>query len=257
MSKALIELLNNNKNGELYAWLKSLSREPKIAWYPSAGSDLRDVLYLSDEYSVFMPCKILMAQPDIYIHTDYYPWSCSNFLNSLKIFEDHRTQIKIQHLEELPPCELPLDERLVSFPAGSHATGKVIFMRLQVKSKQLGTFSARLIYAFVENTAFCAKYLLPTDAHISHIIKVRYGGGLGGGGYASGAWLNGVLQRLHCEVFVTDGRDNIQRGDQSAIEIYPELISNRMKYKMQTIRQVPSAQWSGYGDVRWQVISPV
>ena len=255
MSRKLLLDLNGNHSGRLHAWLARFNGNPRIAWYPSAGTDMRDLLYLSLAYANLFPGSGPEPRsPDIYLHTDYFPWQSSTFLDTPVVFSDPRTTVRVAHLEQLPRLDLPLDPGLVHFPDGSDATGRVLFMELDIRSDVLGRFRVPLIYAFVENTAFCALKLLPNNAQISHIVHVRYGGGLGGGGFSNGIWLLNVLRKLGCECLVTEER--YSRGDtgERAYELYPELAGDETTPPHTTIRTVPGAAWSQYGDVAWQVM---
>lgn len=149
---------------------------------------------------------------------------------------------------------MPLDSDIVHFPAGSTATHRVLFMELNVQSDRLGNFKVPIIYVFSENAAFCAERLLPNHARLSHVIHVRYGGGLGGGGSSTGAWMLNVLQDLGCEVFVTDGRHAPQSGDQRVYEKFPKLKDPDDTPNFKLIGTIPGKGWSNYGDVSWNLL---
>ncbi len=222
MSRRLLQALNGNNTGKLAEYLKTLDRDPRIAWYPSSGEDFRDLLFLHKSYNDENISGKVPEPPEFFIHTDYFPWSTSTFLDTPIIHDDHRTKITVTALEELPGLNLPLDKEIVAFD-GSHATGKVLYLELQVESNRFGSFTARLIYAFVENEAFCARVALPNAGRLSHVVRVVYGSGFGGG-YATGIWLQNILPRVGCEVFVTDDRHySWSRGDIEAVRLYPEL----------------------------------
>ncbi len=162
----------------------------------------------------------------------------------------------VKSIEELPRCDLPLDEEIVYFPQGSHETGKVLFLEVDVVSNVLGKFSAPVVYALVENSVFCAKRILPQDSVFSHIVHVRYGGGFGGGGKSTGVWLLNILRQLQCECFVTDSRYRLQSGDERTLFLYPALAGAENEIQLEQIRIIPSAGWSGYGDVSWNILKP-
>lgn len=258
MSRQLLLSLNGSKRGAFHRWLSNFKGEPRIAWYPSAGEDFRDLLYLHSSFTERMPAEASEpAPPDLFLHTDYYPWSTSTFLDSRAIHFDGRTSVTVKSIEELPRCDLALDDQIVHFSEGSNATGRVLFLEVEVYSNVLGSFSAPVIYVFAENGAFCAERILPNNGKFSHIIHIRYGGGLGGGGSSAGIWLLNVLPRLGCECFVTDGRHNRQRGDVRTYEIYPELAGPEETSQLKPIRVLPGEEWSGHGDVSWNLVRPV
>ena len=258
MSRQLLLDLNGNKDGRFLSWLNAFDGEPRIAWYPSSGEDFRDLLYLNPRFSDRSPpTGAEPRHPDIFLHTDYFPRSTSTFLDSTVIYDDPRTTVELRHIEELPRCNLPIDPGIVAFPEGSHATGRVVFLDISATSEALGNFSAPVIYAFVENEAFCARKILAKKGKISHVIHVRYGGGAGGGGKSSGVWLLNVLQRIHCECFVTDSHYCRQSGDQRTYKLYPDLSGNEDTEQLkESIRTVPSESWSCHGDVSWYVVRP-
>ena len=186
MSKKLLLDLNGSKKGVFSKWIDNFDGEPRIAWYPSAGEDFRDLLYLHPKFSKHNPAMKPEPQaPDIFLHTDYFPSTTSKFLDDHTIHIDDRTKVSVKTIEELPRCDLPLDDQIVDLP-GSLATGRVIFLEIDIHSDVLGRFSFPLIYAFVENAAFCAEKVLPLEGLFSHIVHGRFGGGLGGGGKSTG-----------------------------------------------------------------------
>ncbi len=255
MSKELLSSLNGNKAGHLKKFIDEFKGEPRIAWYPSAGTDFRALLYLHPRYSELHPAsENEPASPDIFLFTDYYPWQNSTFLDTNTIYSDTRTHVTIEHIEELPQLNLPLNRELVHFPNGSSATDKAIFLKVRIHSDKLGSITYPVVYAFAVNETFYCNKMIPNKATISHIIHVRYGGGLGGGGYASGIWLLNVLKQLKCELLISDGHYHWQRGDEFALENCPS-IPRESDAKLTSIRLVESKGWSGHGNVKWNLVS--
>lgn len=253
MSKQLLFALNGSRKGALHHWLSKFNGEPRVAWYPSAGVDFRDVLYLNKRFCEHSPAKATEpSPPDFFLHSDYFPWSTSTFLDSRFIHLDDRTCVTVKSIEELPRCDLPLDPKIVAFPKGSHATGRVLFLEIEVSSNVLGSFSAPVIYVFAENSAFCAKRILPNSGKFSHIIHIRYGGGCGGGGYSSGTWLLNILKPTGCECFVTDS--HYGSSDEQIYSIYPELAGPESTSDLDCIRELLSEGWSGHGNVSWNIL---
>ncbi len=257
MSKELLKYLNGNKKGLLYKWLNKFEGEPRIAWYPSSGEDFRDLMYLHSEFTKQNPAsKPDPPAPDIFLHTDYFPWRSSTFLDTPEIYRDDRTTITVKAIEELDRCDLPLDDKLVNTPEGSVATGRVIFLEVNVSSTVLGNYTCPVVYVFADNASFCAKTLLPLHALCSHVIHIRFGGGLGGGGKSTGVWLLNVLQKLHCDVFITDSSYGRGSGDERIYGLYPELSGNEDIGQLEQIREIAGNRWSDYGDVSWNLIQP-
>ena len=157
-------------------------------------------------------------------------------------------------MEELPRLQLPLHKELVHFPEGSNATDRVLFLIIKITSDKLGSITYPVVYAFAENETFYCKKLIPNEATIHQIIHVRYGGGCGGGGNASGVWLLNVLKKLKCELFVTDGHYYWQSGDEFALTLCPDN-PRETDAQLTPVRVVKSYGWSGHGDVSWNLVS--
>lgn len=259
MSKAFLYAINQNRDGRLKKWLDDFKGEPQIAWYPSAGTDFRDLLYLGSAFAKLSPAPPYLEEPpppDFFLHTDYFPWSGSTFMNSPVLYHDAHTTIIAREFEELGRMDLPLDPKILHFPKGSVATGRVVFLEIEARSDALGTFHYPLLYAFVENAAFCAQKAIPLQARFSHIVHVRYGGGCGGGGNSTGIWLLNVLERLGCSLYITDDHGGIQSGDERVYQRWlNEINRNRRPCHLSKVRTIASHRWSGHGDVSWYLTS--
>jgi len=259
MTTLFLDAMFGRPTGPARQWLAGLSREPRIAWYPSAGEDFRDLLYLSEEYARCFPSgQAEPAPPDLFLHTDFSSrWS--RFLDTAVVHQDERTTIRVEAIEELPRCDLPLDARIVEFPEWRVATGRVLFLLLRVTSARLAMDRVvPVLYASCENAAFCAERLLPLGARCSHVVRIRYGGGFGGGGRSSGHWILRNLDRLHCELLVWDQHDHEQDGDRRCLERFPNLDGPLAQPdRFRRLRTLPEAMWSGHGDVAWELVEPV
>jgi len=262
VSKNFLYELNGSNHGAFLEWLDAFQGEPRIAWYPSAGQDFRDLLYLNPQYAEKNPAlQPDPLPPDIFLHTDYFPWSSSTFLETATVHLDERSSVTVKTMEELPRCDLPLTEAIVDFPEGGIATGRVLFLEIEFQSHIFGTFTRPVVYAFAENAAFCAKRILPLKARLSHIVHVRFGGGCGGGGQSNGAWLLNVLRRVGCEVFISDESISVANGnpgkraaDKQIYALYPELSGSEDVSQLILIRTIPSESWSGHGNVSWNLM---
>jgi hypothetical protein len=249
MSLQLLTHLNGNNQGKLATFLQNFDNDnqPRIAWYPSAGKDFRALLYLSTEYANKYPVEHKPAAPDLFIFSDYFPWESDKFLDDRLIYKDNHTTIEILNIEELPRLNLELHPEIVDFPEGSTATDRLIFLEVKVTSNDLGEFKFPVLYAFAENESFYCKKLAPNEAFITHIIHVRYGGGLGGGGKASGVWLKHVLCKLKTEVFISDDHYSWQEGDNFALN-YCKEIPKKDTSNLKQFRRIPGRLWSDYTD---------
>lgn len=254
MSRQLLINLNGNKTGQLKKFLDDFKGEPRIAWYPSAGEDFRALLYLHPNFSrLHPPARQEPQPPDLFLFTDYSPWGGVSFSNNETIYSDRKTKVFVESVEELPRLNLPLHDGIVCFPGHRSFTDRAVFLKIKIESDRLGIFTYPLLYAFAENEAFYCEKLIPNKATITHIIHVRYGGGLGGGGRASGAWLLNVLEKLNCELFITDNHHHWQSGDTRAMELCP-FIPKRCFSMLTPIRTIQSKKWSGHGDVTWYIV---
>ncbi|MFM7683572.1 MAG: hypothetical protein ACKO7P_12645 [Bacteroidota bacterium] len=257
MSLQLLKYLNRGKKGLFNNWLQEFKSDPRIAWYPSAGVDFRPLMFLHP-----LSTSLVSGEPDfpeIFLFTDYFPWTDSKFLDSPVIYKDLQTEVSVTDLEQLSDLHIPLDPEVVHFPDGSHATNKVIFMKIKITSRELGTIYYPVLYAFVQNESFYSSVLEPYHARISHIIHVRYGGGMGGGGSARGTWILHVLAKLHTQELIADNHDiglgvyNSGPGDEFFLRKHPSLP--KMPYQnLQAIRTTQGEQWSNYGDVIWYLV---
>ena len=116
MPLKLLNELNGNRRGAFRKYLNSLEHEPRIAWYPSAGHDFRDLLYLNPEYCRLNPVKMEPILSDFFLHTDYYSWGSSIFTrNNELIYHDDRTSVMADHMEELPRLNIPVNVNMYVF----------------------------------------------------------------------------------------------------------------------------------------------
>lgn len=270
MSMQLLNFLNGNNKGAFHSFLQNFTPEntPTICWYPSAGTDFRSLLYLSPAYAKLHPAtQTESAFPDLFIFTDYFPYSSSDFLDSRLIFEDEHTKIVVESFERLPNLNTTLDNGIVKYLEIEPHLNVVVFLQLKITSHQLGEYSVPVIYAFVENESFCSTVLLEQKATISHIIRIRYGGGCGGGGNCEGNWIYNVLPSLQSSIIITDNYNDLVpvvldskkpaneiSGDRMAIKRYANLGYQGNKMKFTNIRTVESHLWSHHGDVTWNVV---
>lgn len=245
MSRALLEFLNGGNQGLFRSLLDTLGADPNIVWYPSAGTDFRPLLLLSSQYADIQsfPASEVIT-PDIFLFTDYYPWTTSTFLDTPLIYKDKHTEVQFTDAEMLPSLYLPLDPEILTFVNPKPiAYGRVVFLKVQIKSDSLGILECPVVYVFNENEAFCSKVLLPQNARISHIFYERYGNGFGGG-KASGNWLLGVMKRLQTSQFIYQWmHDQMDIGDEAALMLYRNLQGIPCKLtEMRTTRK-PRLTW--------------
>ena len=257
MSIEFLRHLNGDANGTLLELIEEYEmqgRQPRIAWYPSAGSDFRGLLYLNKNYATRYPGFIADPEPpDLFLMTDYLGGIDPDW-ESTTIYRDKQTWISQEWPQEvLPSVDPAYNSSIVRFEGGS---GRVTFDYLWVTSAKAGiSTGVPVIYVQAVNETFCAKHMLPYKAKISHVIHIRYGGGLGGGGLAAGGWIPGVLERLGAESYITDSRDYIQEGDKAALLQYPSLKPPKGKLpRLLQYRVQDRKYWSDYGDISWCLV---
>jgi hypothetical protein len=254
MSKHFLHNLNGTNSGSFRSFLNRCAAEPKIAWYPSAGYDFRPLLYLNPKYSELISTDELeMPFPDIFIFTDYFPAKFSDIINQGLLIDKANTKIWVEEVEELPRLSISLSTELVNKKGNGNNYGRVFFLKVKVKSDVLGEFTYPVIYAIAENLAFYCDKLIPQKAVLSHVIHVRYGGGCGGGGSASGTWVLNALNSLQCTWLISDGHHAWQSGDFKALELCKSLPKT-FEFQLNSIRTIPGNKWSDHGDVDWYIV---
>lgn len=255
MSLQLLNKIAGNTQGAFRQFLDRFNgnSEPRIAWYPSAGKDYRTLLYLNSRYTRTRPALHPEPDmPDLFIHTDFNGDQRIGLQEHRVLFRDHRTQITASTTELIRRISVRANQELTEGSAGHDLEGNCYFATLTVNSDKLGDFETHLLYCFIENTFFFKHYLLPLEACISHLIHVRYGGGLGGS-RASGVWLRHALGLLRTEVFIHDETNHWLRGDQYAIAYCPAL-ADQPEPNLIPLRTTNAGKWNGYGDVSWNLV---
>jgi hypothetical protein len=255
MSMKMLRQLQGDTNGAFKKYLDEfdeLGREPRIAWYPSAGKDFKALTYLSAEYSAADPASGQEPiQPDLFLYTDYQSGEQPFFLSDPTVKMSDGFTFKVKGLEQLPDLNTRVSNKIIHEPSDNPFCGQVFFMQVEGASDSAVMPPRPVLYIIGENESFCAQTLLANKARISHIVHVRYGGGCGGGGHARGSWLLNVLKPLGCEVFVSDPSLDPGPGDLAAIRLYPALGNVGDRSELKEIRRLDGALWSNYGDVSW------
>jgi hypothetical protein len=160
--------------------------EVNILYYPSAGPDMRPLVFTKQENLEFMGLRDTANyfEPDLFIFSDYFPFTDSKFLDSRYVHWDNYTLVYLEEYCEIMPTEAyayRFNEDYVSFPS-SPATGKAIFFRAKVTSHKLSQpFFKHGIYFFYENVNLLEQLFLKHQMSFSHLVWKRDGSGLGGG----------------------------------------------------------------------------
>lgn len=236
----------NTESDQKDILLKELKRHKCICWYPSAGSDFRPLLYLSDSF--YEKHEELSAEnavlPDLFIMTDYQALSYQDFSNytvchnqgidkmqngSLKrgdvLYEDISTRLTIKAISKFSVSDMEPNKELIYSENIAPCYGRGYYMTLQVDShksptKKLGTWEVDVIYLYAENTAFAKKILLQEQINTDYIVMVRYGGSFGGSVGTFGKWLFYLADSFNVKYYVSSvfSDELLRIGDEKALQ---------------------------------------
>lgn len=155
--------------------------EERILWYPSAGSDFRDLLEtLSPERQALHGFS---EAPNIFIHTTYIRDYVA--LNVGVIRDDGRTVVEIQEkykivIKEEIDFNYQVSSQYVVFRDYASVEPLIHLVKLRLSSNVLGVVEGWLFYFHFENHNFLQEIILKQQLRISHLVKVREGLGFGG-----------------------------------------------------------------------------
>jgi len=244
-NRRFLNRLNGRKNGEFKKFIEQ-NKNPRIAWYPSAGEDFRPLLFLQENYQKLNPpLGLEPVLPDILIFTDIHPWSDNWTETNHLLFKDRRTTVTIEHMESLPKLSRSQYNESIHRQYHGNANDKVVYLVIKLSSDCLETITFPVLYVCTSNESFCCD-LFRQRVSISHIILVRYGG--------TGSWLSNVLQQLNCELFISD-RSHECQADLYDVQKVCDYIPNDCNAVLTPIRVTPGEQWSNHGDVFWYLVN--
>ncbi len=271
MSKELLNKLNGRNQGELKDFIDSFESEISIAWYPSAGSDfhsLADIWVQNKEWG--------LKQPDLFICTDYhasgdYPidtkYSKSsleeflfsddvtyNFLNdSLPRCDKYKYNVSDEVVncyvrERLPRLNFPIHPEIVvfhDFKEVRRFNGSVVFLMLRFTNHPhlSPDITIPVIYIHAENEAVAAEVFLPYHAKIDLVYHCVYGGGMGGG-KARGNWIENILNKLQCKIYIKFDNFEWQNGDDAAVKFYPNLANGDDAVDLKSTSTLPLEKYN-------------
>ena len=238
-----------------------------ICWYPSAGSDLRVLLFLSDRYydRHNVPLDEGQKLPDLYILTDlrglnenfepreydydnglrhYSYCSCepgSRILHAS--FKGRYTDITVKKIEELNSGGFSYD------PANTvedctQAYNSAILLEMEVETKKYGTinrFSADVLYISVQNEFFAKEFLIPQKTSVEYLVLIRYGYGTGGARIKP-TWIIQLYKELGIKYLISNDK---------YVEMAKDEASNKPCPVFEELYSISGVQWSDYGPVLW------
>ena len=255
-----------------------IKNHKKICWYPSAGADFRELLFLSEQYCKWRNVPISSDElPDLFILTDCNPsdicftktlgTTCVEELNgdyySLMryLFKslDGRTLITLRNrVECIEKIDIPFDSNLFCFEP-SNNYGNAYFIQAKVHSKPLGIWNVDMLYILTENTNFGLHYLVKHNIFIDYIVRVRYGDAFGGS-RLSGEWLLKLLRPLNVKYFLSNPitEDSFKYIPTLLLQDnyleYKDIIEDTSKIALKEIYRVNAITWSNQGDICWYKI---
>lgn len=225
-----------------------LEKFNSICWYPSAGKDFREMMYLSAQYAKLRGWNEDIF-PDCFVLTDICGFMYEGMLSNILIghtvvFDDLRgTKIEAFNGHELDNLNIPFKRRV--FSDSDENYGRVICADIKITSSVLGEINTKLVYVIMENTSFAIDYLLKEGIKIDYLVQVRYGMGV-----STGMYVKYLLKDFGTRYFISDW--NFPANEDYAYNEYIDLLKDKTETTLlDTSIQVQSYQWSNSGDVRW------
>ena len=195
---------NSEAEKKLQALKKRIGGDERLCWYPSAGSDFRDLF----EFSFKKGFRYGVTElPNLFVHTDYWGEIAKFEVNTPKIKDyeivdligersrdynlfppdiafkyKNRVTIKdIRRLKLKDNINIHLDlSRGATFRDVDYSEPEILLMEVEIKTKSYGIINAPVLFMYYENINFLEEFLLKHRVKITHMVKVREGCGCGG-----------------------------------------------------------------------------
>ena len=219
-------------------------------WYPSAGNDLKDIaLFFVKKANT---SEFRKLKPGIFIHTDFnydenfemnvgdnFVINISNENVSLEI-----TEATTLYLEETPNCN-------PDYVGGrnSEMDGMARLVKFEVKNSRKSEFTY-MLYIYIENIEFFKEYIVSKDLQIEHLVTIREGSGLGGGGKVTNKLFAYYLGLMECKYWYTDlvGRNtntlsHLNESDDLLEKAYKDPFNLPV-----VLTGIKELKWSEYGN---------
>ena len=215
-----------------------------VCWYPSAGSDFRALLFLSDWYykKNNVPMDKGQVLPDLFVMTDYLglgdfyvnqsfwgdayeqimrgncePGSCLVHVS----YKNSSTDIVVKRYERLCDLRLPFDSRLKCSEKPA-VYNSAFLIEVEVISRSydvVNRYETAVLYAAAENQLFAERILISRGLKTEYLVIMNYGAGFGGGNGISYKWILRDYKELGIRYAVSN---QFPAGDGSDPD-YPEL----------------------------------
>ncbi len=194
--------------GVIMRTVKEAIRKYKhICWYPSAGKDLRPLLFISEWYYKKNNVPLFEGQefPDLFILTDlcgffeshgnienfgdaYYqiqegfcePGSCLLRV----VYKNSSTEIIVKRFEKLKDLDLPFNREYAFFDKAADYNSALL-LKVEVVSRindVVNRYKTSILYVAALNEYFANDFLIPNGIKTEYQVIVAYGG-FGGGHY--------------------------------------------------------------------------
>ena len=219
-----------------------------VCWYPSAGSDFRALLFLSDWYykKNDVPTDEGQVLPDLFVMTDYLglgslyeeerfwgdayeqirngycePGSC--FLHVA--YKNTSTDIIVKRYERLRNMRLPYDYRL-DCREEPEAYNSAFLIEVEVVSRsydEIRRYETSVLYAAAENQMFAKRIAIRCGFKMEYLVIMNYGAGFGGGNGIGFEWIFDEYKELGIRYVVSNHSVRACLAENGTAGAYPEL----------------------------------
>lgn len=219
-----------------------------ICWYPSAGSDFRALLFLSDWYykKRGVPMDEGQVLPELFVMTDYEgfcihdgeqrifgdaseqivrghcePGSCLVHV----AYKNTSTDIVVKRYEKLRDTGLPFDFRL-NHQGKPEVYNSAFLIEVEVVSRsydEIRRYETSVLYAAAENKLFAERILIRCGVKMEYLVIINYGTGFGGGNGIGFEWMFDEYEELGIRYVVSNHAVRSYLAEYGTAGACPEL----------------------------------
>ena len=234
-----------------------------VCWYPSAGSDFRALLFLSDWYykKNDVPMDEGQVLPELFVMTDYMglrmfdgeqhifgeayeqirrghckPGACLLHVG----YKNNSTDIVVKRYEKVRDMGLPFDDELNCYEKPA-VYDSAFLIEVEVISRsydEVNRYETAVLYAAAENQLFAERVLIPNGIKTEYLVIINYGAGFGGGNGIGFEWILRDYKELGIKCVVSN---QFLAGD-GTDPYYPELTD---------FYGIDGVQWTRENAVVW------
>lgn len=238
MLKNLLQGKNPRAQSRLDELFETIGKNPRLAWYPSACNDYRDLLELTPERAKLHGIQEL---PDLFIHSDYYVRSLHQHGIA---HSDENTTVRIEDHFEIQLTQkirYHVSPRFAGYPEAAPREPTIYLLDVAIRSDVLGEVRKPVLYFLFENINFLDEFVLRNNIPITFFVKVRDGFSCGGGNRKSTSLVYAFLSALKTKYLLVD------TAEQTDFELINEL---KTKHNLQPadydLLKTDTFRWSGY-----------